>query len=93
MDIVNDKVKIRWRHYHSGNSTQKYRTDISRVKKTPYVTVAWVEDIDTGQVLAQGVAACSKKDQPNRHVGRQKATGRIWVAYQMTKRSWDEIPF
>jgi len=61
------------------------RTSKNQLKKiggtnTKYVTICRLRDPD-GQVVAEGRAACSTKDTPNRRTGRAVAVGRALAEY------------
>jgi hypothetical protein len=48
--------------------------------KTRYVTIARLKD-EQGNVVGEGKAACSTKDNPNRRTGRAVAVGRALQEY------------
>jgi len=68
-DMLPQGHRVRVKHFHNGNSSEEFRDH------KPYVTLASV--LDTNQVpVGFGVSACSKRDTPNRKLGRQIAIGR-----------------
>lgn len=61
------------RHLHAGNSSKHQRHG------KPYVTITTIKDRG-GDVVAQGRAACSKSDHPNKFIGRTLADSRALKA-------------
>lgn len=90
-----ETVRLKWKHFHGGNSTQADREGISGVRKTPYVTVAWIESRDTRKVLARSIVTCSKKDSPRRKIGREAAIVRVLREFfekDAVELDYDSIP-
>lgn len=73
-------------HLHTGNAS---KNQLKRIGKTnaKYVTIArlWDYDVNTDEevCVAEGIAACSPKDNPSRQVGRAVAIGRALKEYEL----------
>lgn len=66
------KPKIVFHHYHEGNDPDR------KVRKGHvYATRAAVIDLDSGVPLEESWAYCTKKDSPQRLLGRQISLGRL----------------
>ena len=78
-NVPSDLV-LQVQYFHDGNSTKGMRRKTFR-QSTDYATVAMLIDPQSRRVVARGSACCSKKDQPNRQVGRQVAVGRALRNY------------
>lgn len=58
---------------------------------TSYVTLCRLLDKDTKEVLAEGRAACSAEDKPNRKIGRAIAVGRALANYIEEQEDFDSM--
>jgi len=66
-------------HLHEGNVSRNQLKKIGHTNAR-YVTIARLLDDDT--VVAEGLSACSQKDNPSRKIGRAVAIGRALASYE-----------
>lgn len=76
-DNIPEKFKLRVHHLHCGNSTHSDRLGHE------YVTIAQLFDRETGELITEGKSFCSKRDVPNKKVGRMVAVGRALKEYYL----------
>lgn len=70
-------LKITFKHFHEGNDPYgNGRLNPKTRKRAPYATRCRVVDTETGDVVVETRAFCSKKDAPTRGIGREVSGGR-----------------
>ncbi len=76
---IPEHLRVHVVHLHEGNVS---RNQLKRLGHTnaKYVTIARLLDDDT--VIAEGLSACSQKDNPSRKIGRMVAVGRALAQYE-----------
>lgn len=67
--------RVRVAHLHPGNSSSNQRKKLGKTNAR-YVTIARLFTQDGEVPIGKGIAACSSKDNPSRHLGREIAVGR-----------------
>ena len=73
-------MKVKRVHLHEGNSTRRERHGHK------FVTITKIFD-DEGNLLAEGKAYCSRRDNPSRKLGREIADGRAWKKLEESRRA------
>ena len=81
---IPEHLRVQVCHLHPGNTSHAQLKKLGHTK-AKYVTLAKLRDKQTDQIVAEGVAACSPKDQPSRRVGRAVAIGRALADYDLEK--------
>lgn len=71
---IPQEINVRVTHLHPGNSSRKKR------RGSQYMTIAKLVG-PTGDVVAEGIAQCSRGDAPRRSIGRAVAIGRAYKDY------------
>jgi hypothetical protein len=76
---VPEHLRVHVLYLHEGRCS---RNQLKRIggTKTNYVTIARLKD-EAGNIVGEGKAACSQKDNPSRQVGRAVAIGRALQEY------------
>lgn len=74
---VPEGMRIKVVHLHEGNSSSRLR------KGKKYRTIARLID-NEDRVVSEGEALCGPRDVPSKQLGREIATGRCLVAYNIS---------
>ena len=79
---VPGNLKLQVLYLHEGRCSGNQLKKVGRTN-TKYVTLARLYDknVEPPQLVAEGLAACSAKDNPNRKIGRAVAVGRALARY------------
>ncbi len=77
---IPEHLRVQVVHLFEGRVSNNQLKKLGKTN-TKYVTLAKLRDKKTDDIVGEGIASCSTKDNPSRRVGRAVAIGRALREY------------